>query len=147
MALGLAALIALRRQWRRRRRRHAKGADRGPTREHGNWHQSDHSFISIRVFFADNFVQYGTSLPLALFTQLFRHYCSLLTSRPPSRVIKLRAAIGYLLWQTLSSRVHLQLKFLNPRTLATNVWPIQFSNRSDVCWVGLDNKRQQFTFT
>ena len=39
-------------------------ADRGPTREHGNLNQCDHSFISIRVFFAENFVQYGTSLPL-----------------------------------------------------------------------------------
>ena len=38
-------------------------ADRGPTREHGNLHQCDYSFISIIVFFADNFVQYGTNLP------------------------------------------------------------------------------------
>ena len=37
--------------------------------------------------------------------------------------------IGYLLQQTLSLRAH----------YTTNVWPIQFSNRPDVCWVGLDN--------
>ena len=29
-------------------------------------------------------------------------------------------------------------------TLVTNVWPIQFSNRPDVCWVGLDNNIQTF---
>ena len=53
-------------------------ADRGPTRKHGNLHQCDNSFISITVFFADNFVQYGTSLPhinkLDLFAQPLRHY-------------------------------------------------------------------------
>ena len=39
------------------------------------------------------------------------------------------AVIGYLLQQTLTSRAH----------YTTFVWPIQFLNRSDVCWVGLDN--------
>ena len=37
-------------------------ADRGPTLEHGNLRQCDHSFISIRVFFADNFTSYNKQL-------------------------------------------------------------------------------------
>ena len=52
----------------------------------------------------------------------------------------LRAAIGQLLQQTLSSRAHRQQKFLNARTLATQVCPIQFSNRPDVRWSTKDKR-------
>ena len=97
--------------------------------EHGDLHQFDHYFIYIRKFFADNFVQYGPSLPKI-------NQLEFASSLSHSAIIvqgsALRAAIGQVLQQTLSSRAHRQQKFLNAHTLATQVCPIQFSNRPDV---------------
>ena len=97
--------------------------------EHGDLHQFDHYFIYVRKFFADNFVQYGPSLPKI-------NQLEFASSLSHSAIIvqgsALRAAIGQLLQQTLSSRAHRQQQFLNARTLATQVCPIQFSNRPDV---------------
>ena len=99
---------------------------------HGDLHQFDHYFIYIRKFFADNFVQYGPSLPKI-------NQLEFASSLSHSAIIvqgsALRAAIGQLLQQTLSSRrahIDAHTKFLNARTLATQVCPIQFSNRPDV---------------
>ena len=138
--IGLAALIALR---RRRRQRHvcenAEGQILG-------LHRSTAIYISATILL---FLLEYSLLITSYNTELACHISinsrsSLNHFATPPLLLIAKVTVAERIIKTTRCDWLVATTNVFARTLATKVWPIQFSNRPDVCCVGLDNKRQKF---